>query len=53
VQSGVPLFALQEMAGWETPSMARRYAHLAAGHLAVYADKMPAICGTNLAHDQK
>jgi len=28
-------------------------AHLAAGHLAVYADKMPTIRGTNLAHDQK
>ena len=48
VQSGTPLFALQEMAGWETEKMVRRYAHLAAGHLAVYADNLK-IHGTNLA----
>jgi integrase len=38
VQAGTPLFALQEMAGWETEKMVRRYAHLAVRHLAVYAD---------------
>jgi hypothetical protein len=32
-----PLFALQEMAGWETEKMVRRYAHLPVGHLAVYS----------------
>ena len=32
--------ALQEMAGWETEKMVRRYAHLAVGHLAVYADNL-------------
>lgn len=37
VQGGTPLFALQELAGWETEKMVRRYAHLAAEHLAVYA----------------
>lgn len=37
VQNGTPLFALQELAGWETERMVRRYAHLAADHLAVYA----------------
>ena len=36
-QGGTPLFALQELAGWETEKMVRRYAHLAAEHLAVYA----------------
>jgi hypothetical protein len=36
VQSGTPLFALQELAGWETERMVRRYAHLAAKHLAAY-----------------
>lgn len=36
MQSGTPLFALQELAGWETERMARRYAHLAADHLAAY-----------------
>jgi len=34
VQQGTPLFALQEMAGWETEKMVRRCAHLAVGHLA-------------------
>jgi integrase len=29
VQEGVPLYALQEMGGWKTGSMVRRYAHLA------------------------
>lgn len=35
VQHGTPLFALQEMGGWESPEMVRRYAHLAADHLSV------------------
>jgi hypothetical protein len=34
VQVGTPLFALQELAGWESERMVRRYAHLAADHLA-------------------
>jgi hypothetical protein len=40
VQGGTPLFALQELAGWETEMMVRRYAHFAAGHLAVCAKNM-------------
>jgi integrase len=40
VQSGTPLCALQELAGWETERMVRRYAHFAANHLAVYADNV-------------
>lgn len=36
MQNGTPLFALQELAGWETERMAWRYAHLAADHLAAY-----------------
>ncbi len=48
MQQGTPLFALQEMAGWETEKMVRRYAHLAVGHLAVYADNLK-IHGTILA----
>ena len=43
VQSGTPLFALQELGGWESPEMVRRYAHLAAEHLAPYADRLGAI----------
>lgn len=38
VQNGTPLFALQELGGWESAEMVRRYAHLAADHLAPYAE---------------
>jgi len=48
VQSGTPLFALQELGGWETETMVRRYAHLAAEHLAVYANNTESH-GTNTA----
>lgn len=49
VQGGTPLFALQELGGWESVEMVRRYAHLAADHLAPYADRLAAqgIDGTN------
>jgi len=40
VQNGTPMFALQEMGGWESPEMVRRYAHLAADHLAPYAERL-------------
>jgi integrase len=30
-QNGTPLFAMQELSGWESPEMVRRYAHLSAG----------------------
>ncbi|MEO5331222.1 MAG: tyrosine-type recombinase/integrase [Magnetococcus sp. YQC-5] len=36
VQDGTPLHVLQELAGWESPAMVRRYAHLAANHLREY-----------------
>jgi integrase len=49
IQSGTPLFALQELGGWETERMVRRYAHLAADHLAVYVGNAQ-IQGTFLAH---
>lgn len=38
VQSGTPLLALQEMGGWASFEMVRRYAHLSPGHLRQYAD---------------
>jgi Phage integrase family len=34
VQQGTSLFALQELGGWESREMVRRYAHLNADHLA-------------------
>lgn len=43
VQSGTPLFALQELGGWESAEMVRRYAHLAADHLAPYAERLRAL----------
>src|SRR6185312_7084972 len=47
IQHGTPLFALQELGGWETERMVRRYAHLAADHLAIYV-KNAQICGPTL-----
>jgi integrase len=41
VQNGTPLNVLQELGGWESPQMVRRYAHFSAGHLASYASKLP------------
>ena len=35
VQAGTPLHVLQELGGWTSAEMVRRYAHLAPGHLAV------------------
>jgi len=40
VQNGTPLFALQELGGWASTDMVRRYAHLAADHLAPYAERL-------------
>jgi integrase len=43
VQNGTPLFALQELGGWESAEMVRRYAHLSAEHLTPYADRLCAL----------
>jgi integrase len=43
VQNGTPLFALQEMGGWSSVEMVRRYAHLAADHLAPFAERLCAL----------
>jgi len=37
VQAGTPLHVLQELGGWSSAEMVRRYAHLAPGHLADHA----------------
>jgi hypothetical protein len=34
------LHALQELGGWETAAMVRRYAHLAPEHLAEHAERI-------------
>jgi integrase len=46
VQGGTPLFALQELGGWESSEMVRRYAHMSADHLAPYADRLQPLCNT-------
>lgn len=55
VQAGTPINVLQELGGWESANMVRRYAHLAPDHLAEFAERLSrprAIGGTNLAHQQ-
>ena len=56
IQAGTPLAVLQELGGWESTDMVRRYAHLAVDHLAEYAEKIArprVIRGTNLAHPSR
>lgn len=40
VQAGTPLQVLQELGGWSSYEMVLKYAHLSAGHLADYAEKL-------------
>lgn len=60
VQQGTPLHALQELGGWESTEMVRRYAHFASEHLAPYADRLVALQdrsehanGTNMTQSEK
>ena len=46
IQGGTPLNVLQELGGWASYSMVQRYAHLAADHLAPWAEQL-ANRGTN------
>lgn len=39
-ETGVPLYALQELGGWKTADMVKRYAHLCPDHLTQYVDKL-------------
>lgn len=43
VQGGTPLHVLQELGGWESAQMVRRYAHFSASHLAAYAGRLPSL----------
>lgn len=43
VQNGVPLYAVQEMGGWKTASMVRRYAHMAPAVNLEHAKKIDAM----------
>jgi integrase len=54
VQNGTPLYDLQEMGGWKSSEMVRRYAHLAPAHMAKHAEVVGnLLCGTNTAQNQK
>lgn len=39
-QNDVPTWVLQELGGWKSESMVRRYAHMSVKHLAPYATKL-------------
>ncbi len=39
-QEGTPLSVLQELGGWSSAEMVKRYAHLTAGHLVKYAENI-------------
>ncbi|MBU2839328.1 site-specific integrase [Acidithiobacillus thiooxidans] len=59
VQAGTPLERLQEMGGWESVEMVRRYAHLAPEHLAEDSARIDRVLsqlqghGTNMAQPDK
>lgn len=51
VQNGTPLYDLQEMGGWKSVEMVRRYAHLAPAHMVKHAEVVGSLLsGTNTAH---
>ena len=54
VQNGTPLYDLQEMGGWKSSEMVRRYAHLAPAQMAKHAEVIGSLlCGTNTAQGAK
>jgi integrase len=43
VQGGTPLLALQELGGWESSEMVRRYAHFSQLNFFTFASNLPSI----------
>ncbi|BEV16834.1 tyrosine-type recombinase/integrase [Herbaspirillum sp. DW155] len=43
VQSGTPLLALQELGGWESAEMVRRYAHFSHLNLSTFVSNLPSV----------
>jgi hypothetical protein len=39
IQESTPLHVLQELGGWSSPEMVRKYAHLSREHLAQWVDR--------------
>ena len=53
-QQGASMNVLQELGGWESEEMVRRYAHLSKPQLLEHAKLVSnAFIGTNLAHPKK
>lgn len=50
IQAGVPLSVLQEMGGWESIEMVRRYAHMAPNHLSEHAKHIDGIFGKDVSN---
>lgn len=38
-QAGTPMHVLQELGGWASPEMVKRYVHFTAGHLATHVEQ--------------
>lgn len=54
VQNGTPMYDLQEMGGWKSAEMVRRYAHLAPAQMAKHAEVVGNLLNvTNTAQSQK
>lgn len=48
IQNGTPLYSLQEMGGWQSSEMVRRYAHLAPANMSQHAEVVGSLLyGTN------
>ena len=50
MQAGTPLHVLQELDGWESVGMVRRYAHLSGEHLAGYVDRLSDLTEVSIGH---
>lgn len=53
IQAGTPAFVLQELGGWSSPEMVKRYAHLSPGHLADYAENIRQTPGQSVRASRK
>nr|WP_183555839.1 tyrosine-type recombinase/integrase [Massilia aurea] len=52
IQNGTPLYDLQEMRGWKSVAMVRRYAHLAPAHMARHAAVVDGCCVSQVRHNR-
>lgn len=50
IMAGVPISVLQEMGGWQTIDMVRRYAHFSSGHLSQHASLIDDIFKQNVSN---